>query len=261
MKLSSVMRNLIQPKKAIILPIILPLFLAVAQSLEGSILFIEDFETDGLGTRYTGTGIFSDGTDDYFTRTDGSTEASGIPGFSNFGGTYFWAGEDMDATENPGALCLLDFSGINLASFPSIQVSLDLGAGSGSAFDSVDDFLLVQYRVDAGPWQTALAFQNNGQVYNGPLLQDTDLDGIGDFGQAGLALQTYTSPALAVAGAFMDIRIDTLMTSGFEEIAFDNLTVTAVPEPSATALILALSALLMIRANAFSRIRGNESQT
>ena len=258
------MRKLIHSKQSQILPIILPLFLAAGQALEGSILFLEDFETDGLGTRYTGTGVFNDGADDYFMRTDGVTEASGIPAFTNFGGSYFWAAEDVDSTDNPGGICMLDFAGIDLASFGGIRISLDLGAGSGSAFDSVDDFLFLQFRVDAGPWQTALSFQNNGQVYNGPLLQDTDLDGIGDWGQATLALQTYNSPDLAVTGSILDLRIDTLMTSGYEEVAFDNLTVTGlatIPEPSATALALAVSAMLALLGKRFlPRWENTESQ-
>jgi hypothetical protein len=258
------MRNLIQPYQTRIVPFILPLFLAAGLPLKGSILFLEDFETDGLGTRYSGTGVFTDGADDYFIRTDGFTEASGIPAFTNFGGSYFWALEDVDSTDNPGGLSMLDFAGIDLASAGLIQFSLDLGAGGGSVFDSVDDFVHLQFRVDTGPWQTALSFQNNGQVFNGPLLQDTDFDGIGDWGQAGLALQTYTSATFNVSGSVLDLRIDALMTSGFEEVAFDNLTVTglaSIPEPGATTLALAVAALLaLLGRNFLPRWERNESQ-
>ena len=224
-------------------------------------MLFEGFETDGLNTRYTTTGLFSDGADDYFTRTDGATEASGIPSYTSFGGSYFWAAEDIDASDNPTGLALLDFSSISLTDIPSIQISLDLGAGSSSAFDSVDDFLFVQYRVDGGAWENALAFQNDGTTFNGPLLQDTNFDGIGDTTILDLDFQTFTSSPLAVNGSLLDLRIDTFMTGGGEAVAFDNITITAVPEPTTYTLIASAIALLFVMRKRFFSQRENESQT
>ena len=244
----------------ILLPMVLPLAILSSPTLNASVLLLETFETDGLGTRYTGTGVFTDGVDDYFIRTDGITEASGIPAFTGFGGSYYWAGEDVDATENTDGLALLDFSGIDLAEFPAIQISIDIGAGSNSAFDSIDDFVMVHYRVDSGSWSTALAFQNNGQVFNGPLMQDTDFDGIGDTTELGLAFQTVTSVALPVSGSLLDVRIDTFMTSGSEAIGFDNVQVIGVPEPNLIAAAFGMASLLLVAARRFLPLRGNESQ-
>ncbi len=243
-----------------IIPIVLPLAILASPSLSAGILLTETFETDGDGSRYDVTGGFTDGVDDYFIRTDGITEASGIPDFTGFSGSYFWAAEDIDASENTSGLALLDFSGIDLTGFPSIQVSLDIGAGSNSAFDSVDDFVLVQYRIDSGAWNTALAFQNNGQTFNGPLLNDTDFDGIGDTTELGLAFQTITSPAIPVSGSVMDLRIDTFMTSGSEAVGFDNLQVVGVPEPNLTAAVFGLASLLLLVARRFLPQREDESQ-
>jgi hypothetical protein len=228
--------------------------------LMGSIVFLETFETDGEGITYTSTGSFTDGIDDYFIRTDGSTEATGIPTYTGFGGSYFWAAEDIDATENTTGLALLEFSGISIAEIPFIEISLDIGAGSDSAFDSLDDFIFVQYRVDAGAWTTAIAFQNNGQVYNGPLLKDTDFDGIGDGTFLTLDLQTVSSPELSVSGTVLDLRIDTLMTSGSEAVAFDNIQVIAVPEPRTTALLISLAASLTILRKRFLPQREDKSR-
>lgn len=233
----------------------------VTASLSANNLFLESFETDGLGSRYLATGMFSDGSDDYFIRTDGISEATGIPSFIGFEGSYFWAAEDIDATENTAGVALLDFPGISLESFPQIQISLSIGAGSNSVFDSVDDFVLVQYRFDAGGWETALAFQNNGQTFNGPLLQDTDFDSIGDSHELGLAFQTLTSETITATGSFMDIRIDTYMTSGSEAIGFDSLRVTGVPEPGTTALVMGITALMLLLSRNFLLPRRNRSQT
>jgi hypothetical protein len=255
------MRNSIRTNTLRTTALFLPFLALQAGNLEAAILFSESFETDGEGTRYTSTGSFTDGADDYFTRTDGSTEASGIPAFSGFDGTYFWAAEDIDAAENTSGVALLEFTGIDLASFPAVQISLQIGAGSNSAFDNVDDFVLVEYRVDAGPWQSALAFQNNGQTFNGPLLQDTDFDTIGDGVELGLVFQGITSQSLSTPGSFLDLRIDTLMTSGSEAVGFDNIQVIGVPEPGTSALAFGVTALLLMAARRFLPRREDESQT
>lgn len=259
-KLSLVMRNSTRTH-SIRLIVILSSLAFQGNLLEATLLFSETFETDGEGTRYTSTGSFTDGSDDYFIRTDGSTEASGIPAFTGFGGSYYWAAEDIDAAENTTGVALLEFTGIDLASFPQVQISLQIGAGSNSAFDNVDDYVLVEYRVDAGPWQSALAFENNGQTFNGPLLHDTDFDTIGDGIELGLAFQEVTSLSLASSGSFLDLRIDTLMTSGSEAIGFDNILVTGVPEPGTTALAFGMAALLLISVRRFLPQREDESQT
>ena len=165
--------------------------------------------------------------------------------------SYFWAAEDIDAAENTTGQAILDFTSISLADFPAIQISLDIGAGSDSAFDSVDDFLFVQYRIDNGIWNTALAFQNSGQVFNGALYQDTDFDGIGDGVEIGLAMQGISSEVIPVSGSFIDVRIDTLMTSGSEAVAFDNVQVIGVPEPNTVALIFGIASLALIARKRF----------
>ena len=240
------MRQITKHKPLAIIPYVFSFLIFSGPHLHAGILFTESFETEGLGSRYTASGNFTDGTDDYFTRTDGFTEASGIPAFTGFTGSYFWAAEDIDAAENVAGEAILDFSSISLDDFPAIQITLEIGAGSDSAFDSIDDFLFVQFRVDSGSWTSALAFQNGGQVYNGALYQDTDFDGIGDGTELGLAMQTISSAIIPVSGSLIDLRIDTLMTSGSEAVAFDNVQVIGVPEPNTTALIFAIASLLMI---------------
>ncbi|HSH09613.1 MAG TPA: hypothetical protein VK995_04460 [Oceanipulchritudo sp.] len=254
------MRQITHTKPLQLIPLCLPLIFLSGTSLEAGIILLEDFETDGSGTRYTATGEFTDAVSDYFTRTDGLTDPSGIPPYTGFGGSWFWALEDTDSPDNTAGATLLDFTGIDLTDTSSFRISLDIGAGSGSAFDSVDDFLLVQYRIDAGNWETALAFQNNGQTFNGPLMLDTDFDGIGDAFELGLAMQTISSAAFPVSGLFMDLRIDTLMTSGSEAVAFDNITVMSVPEPQTTALAFSIASLLLILGRHFLLQRENESR-
>lgn len=266
MRLISDMKKQVHTRSFSLLPFTLPLVLLGGPSLEAVIILNEDFESDGEGGRYTTTGSFSDGAGDYFIRTDGLSGPSGVPAFSGFGGAYFWAAEDVDAPENPDGLALIDFSGIALDGFSAIDISLDIGAGSSSAFDSLDDFVLVQFRVDAGSWESALAFQNDGTRFNSALLQDTDFDGIGDGSLLGLELQTFSSGDLPVSGTFLDLRIDTLVNAGGEAVAFDNVQITgvplaAVPEPALGSLLAgALTGILLLLRRYFLRQPENESR-
>jgi hypothetical protein len=220
--------------------------LICGKSLCADVLFEEGFETDGLGVRYFATDTFTDGQDDYFIRTDGSTEASGIPAYSGFSGNYFWAAEDTDASDNPSGLSMLDFPAIDLGEFTAITISLDIGAGSQSTFDSIDDFVFVQYRIDAGSWTTALSFQNDGTTFNSLLQEDTDFDGIGDGTVLDLSLQTFSTSSIPVAGSFMDLRIDTVLNGGGEAVAFDSVRVSSVPEPAHAAFALGALAIIFL---------------
>jgi hypothetical protein len=240
------MKKQLQSKNLLLIPIVLPLSLLCTQSVEASILFLETFETNGLGTRYIATNSFSDGADDYFTRTDGNSGATGIPEYTHYGDTWYWAAEDTDSSDNPTGEAILDFTGINLAGFDAFQISLDIGAGSIVAFDSVDDFVLVQYRIDAGTWQTALAFQNDGQTFNSNLRHDVNFDGIGEGTMLGFSLQTFTSSSFPTTGNLLDVRIDTVMNGNGEAVAFDNILVVGVPEPAAMVLVFGLVAGLLI---------------
>jgi hypothetical protein len=245
-----------------IVPLILPILFTFSPEARAAIIFSEDFETDGEGTRYRSHSAFSDGDGDYFIRTDGLTGPSGVPAYEGFGGSFFWAAEDVDANDNPTGFGILDFSGISLSGTTSFEISLDIAAGSTAAFDSVDDFLFVQYRFDGGPWETALAFQNDGERFNSALLRDTDFDGIGDSDPLGLDFQTARSGFLASTGNLLDLRIDTFMTSGGEAVAFDNLNVTAVavPEPALGGLLTAAGAGLLLLRRKFLPQKENESR-
>jgi len=245
-----------------LIPFLLPVLGTLATETQATILFSEDFETDGEGSRYSSTGLFSDNGDDYFTRITGDSNPSGLPAYTGFGGSAFWAAEDIDSNDNPTGLALLDFSGIDLSGAAAFTISIDLAAGSVSSFDSADDFLLVQFRLDGSAWQTALAFQNDGTRYNTGLHLDSDQDGIGEGPTLGLELATFTSPAFPNPGSLMDLRIDTFMTGNEEAVAFDSLRVTAVPEPEVFALFLSSFILIaLFGRKSFLPQRENESQT
>ena len=80
------------------------------------------------------------------------------------------------------------------------------------------------------------------------------------YGEFLLAFQTIASANLPVTGSFMDIRIDTLMTSGSEAIGFDNIQVMGVPEPNTTAIVFSLASLILLLTKQFLPRRENVSR-
>lgn len=230
-----------------------------AASLHAAILFQEGFETDGEAVRYTTTESFTDGDSDYFMRTDGTEGSLYLPDYTGFGGSWFMAAEDIDSSDNPSQSALLDITGIDISTASNFTISLDVAAGYSGKFDAADDFLEVAYRIDNGSWLPALSFQNDGSRYNSDLFLDHDFDGIGSGDPLGLELTTFTSDPISVAGAgFLDLRVDAVFNAGGEAVAYDNVTVTAVPEPATTAVIAAFAAACLAFRRSLSPKRGHQ---
>ena len=78
-------------------------------------LFEEDFETDGSGVRYTASEECTDGSGDFFTRTDGSNIGSFVEYFSP-SNTWYWAAMDTDGTpECNSAIQTITWTGIDIS--------------------------------------------------------------------------------------------------------------------------------------------------
>ncbi len=204
------------------------LLFAVSTVFTQTIEWQESFETDGDGgVRYQTSNFFNDGTNDHFNRTDGSDIGNVSGAYSAMDGTYFWAAEDTD--DNGG-----DEVKEKMITFNSISVSGNglvfkglFGAGNengagASAYDAAD-YMIVEYSVDGGAFTKGLEFryENNGDLYNEPLLQDTDFDGNGDGVKLVTAMQEITF-ALPSVTSSIQFRILVYMDSEDEEVAFDN---------------------------------------
>jgi len=192
-----------------------------------ALIFVEDFETDGNPARYTTSNVeFTDGSGDFFLRTDGSD----IGSFYNVAmpsGSFYFAVMDTDGEPEGGVNLSLDFTGIDISGFSNIMVSgLFAEDDDGSNQDWDDDTSVqVQVQVDGGGYTTLFAFEAKGGTNSEPRL-DTDLDGVGD----GTALtDTFAEfgAALGMTGSTLDIRIlfDNL-DAGDEDISLDAITVT-----------------------------------
>jgi hypothetical protein len=211
----------------------------VGKSNAAVVLFFEDFQSQS-SPNYTSYGSFSDGDNDYSMRIDALSRPNGLPAYQTPTTNAFWGVEDVDAPENPAGVAIIQFSEIVLDSSFDVVFSLQVAAGSTTAFDGLDDFLIVEYRINSGPWTTALSLQNDGSQFNSALSQDNDFDGIGDGPPLSLAFQEIASDPISLPNSLMDVRIDAYFNADEEAVAFDNFRIVAIPEPSQIALFLGI---------------------
>ncbi|MBC58490.1 MAG: hypothetical protein CL814_16350 [Confluentimicrobium sp.] len=192
-----------------------------------SIIYREDFETDGNGTRYT-TSVpeFTDGSGDFFTRTDGSTIGSfySVTGFS---GAYYFAVMDTNGEAPFASTVSLSIGGVDIAGYSSIVISGLFAEDDDSTNQDwdADSLVYVEAQVDGGGYAKVLQFASGGFTNSEPGL-DTDFDGIAD-GPALTATFTNYIAALSGTGSVLDLRITfENLEAGDEDISIDDITVS-----------------------------------
>lgn len=239
------------------------LFIAIAllialPAMAQTVIWQEDFETDGNGTRYIVSNEFYDTVDDYFGRIHGPTleyffggsgqtiELSGTDivaqngNYTNYNGSYYMAGEDQDDTGGTGAdgvdektlTFTIDISNDDTFTFKGL-----FGAGNEGGCDPTNgydstDYIEVSYNVDGAGDVLALRFSADidctgpGDNSNHDLYFDPDMDGDGGEGtlMSGV-MQEFSFPF--PDGDSVVITVETHADSGEEELAFDYLRVEA----------------------------------
>ncbi|MEL6915487.1 MAG: ExeM/NucH family extracellular endonuclease [Pseudomonadota bacterium] len=194
-----------------------------------AIVFKEDFETVGNGTRYT-TSIpeFSDGFGDFFIRTTG-TDIAGSYDVSGVEGDAFFAAQDIDG-EGAASQQTLTFSGIDISGFENLQFSAlfaeDDASDTNEDWDA-SDFVRVDFQIDGGGYSPLFAIENDGSTFNSAPLIDTDFDGTGDGAEITDAFSRYGA-AIAGTGTSLDLRFTFDLNAGDEDIAIDDIVVEGV---------------------------------
>jgi hypothetical protein len=215
-----------------------------------SILYTENFESDGEGSRYTSntfnfcTGA-PGGNPDYFLRTN--TNPVLPPGTCTIGfgsavtpdavvlcgscGSFFWASEDIRSSSpvpNANPPGDITTNSINVTGYGTLTVSLFLGTGSNNnvRWESADS-INIQASLNAGPFRTVGRFTGEGRT-GGRLRLDANLDGTGEgtaVDQNTLAQYTFSIPG---TGSNLRIKLDFDQIGGTEEIAVDLIQVTGI---------------------------------
>ncbi len=227
----------------------------LCQNLEAQRSTIYSNSFENCEDEYTEFGSFSDGSSDYFIRTNSgsasdddrvkcasSIATSGEIVFTNTNGFYY-TGEDVDRsaenpnTSNPGDFGSqqyssgVHFANINVASFSDIEIELNVASafdtGGGKTFETGDYLKIFVDPVNDGNWQLIGAFEADLGIVYRPLKQDTNFDGNGDGAVITPNFTTFTFDVPDNA-TNMNIRIEVNSTAGNQEIAFDELSITGI---------------------------------
>jgi Ca2+-binding RTX toxin-like protein len=202
-----------------------------------AIIFVENFEKDRNGRRYnTSIPEFSDGSDDFFNRTDGSNISNSYQ-VLNPEESFYFAAQDIDA-EGANSQQTLTFSEINITEITNIKFSVLLAendTSNGSSNWDNSDFVLFEYQIDDGGYYKLLGIENDGSTFNSAPYIDTDFDGIGDGIEITNTFQSFSNYIHKV-GSKLDLRITFNLNSADEDIAIDQIKITGdpnIPNPTA----------------------------
>jgi predicted extracellular nuclease/2',3'-cyclic-nucleotide 2'-phosphodiesterase (5'-nucleotidase family) len=186
-------------------------------------LFEESFETDGNGDRYnTSVAEFSDGSGDFFTRTDGDNIGSFYQ-VEGQDGDYFFAGMDLDGEGDAGTQTL-SFQNIDISGYSNLNLSFLLAEdddGSSQDWDA-DSAFYIEASIDGGDYAEIFRVEASGGTNTEPAV-DTNGDGVGD---GTVLTDTFGQFVAGIDGTgdSLDLRVtfDNL-DAGDEDIAIDNI--------------------------------------
>ncbi|MCF7920766.1 MAG: hypothetical protein K9N06_12710 [Candidatus Cloacimonetes bacterium] len=181
-----------------------------------------DFETAGGYT--TDPVEFVLNTTDYFTRTNGGNIAAT---FTSIQGSYYFAGQDIDAgTALPAELLIddIDISG-NSSLGLSVYLAEDDASDSNEDWDALD-YVHFSYDIDnSGSFTELLWIEGQTAATNVAPAIDTDFDGNGDGTLITDAFTEFTA-SITGSGSLLDIKILFSLDSGDEDIALDNIVIS-----------------------------------
>ncbi len=206
--------------------------LLLAQQAGAAGLFIESFEND---TQFTvSSGLFSDGGFDYLGLTSGNygggAAPSGLKTYTGFSGSFL-SGMDLDGE---GATLPVDITWSNIDI--SGHDNLEFSGLFAEAFDApgdidFDDFLVVSYAIDGGPYQTLVDFRLDvaePDNFNGIFREDTNGDNRGEGAMLSDNASNFTK-SIAGTGNSLDLRLTARVNAGDEDFAVDTFAINGTP--------------------------------
>lgn len=169
------------------------------------------------------------------TRYFKQTTAGGINttfGYTGIQGTQFWAGEDIDAVptgvaNEQSAQQNVTWSAINISGKTDLSFRGLFATGISTVWDhgtstASADYMIVEARIDGGPWTTIINFRPNAlNNTNGALAIDANNDGLGD-GTALSNVFAEFSANITGTGTTLELRCAVNSNTLAEELAFDN---------------------------------------
>lgn len=200
-------------------------FLISSLMFSQTVIYQESFETDANGTNYNTSILeFSDGGNDYFTRTDGSNIATNVE-ITGIDGAYFFGAQDIDG-EGASLPVTLSTVSADVSALSSIDFVIALAEDAdGSNFDwDPDDYVHIFYSLDGGANQNLLWIEADiDSGFNGAAAEDTNFDGLGDGMVLTDVLTDFNKTIDVSSASSIEIIIEFNLNSGDEDIALDNI--------------------------------------
>ncbi len=197
--------------------------------VQSEVFLYEDFE-DAAVLYTVPDGEWTDGSNDYFTRVDGTNISAGVS-LSNLQGSGWFGAQDTDADGHENDGTVMTFTGISLpeglrALYFSIFLAEDDSDDGNEDWDA-DTALHIKYRFDgAAQWSDLLWVEALPGGYNKEPAIDMDFDGVGDAGNEITDTFTQFQRSIPLPGNenSVDIRIEFInMDGGDEDIGIDDI--------------------------------------
>ncbi|MCK6640308.1 MAG: T9SS type A sorting domain-containing protein [Bacteroidia bacterium] len=171
----------------------------------------------------------------YFFRTplSGINTSFSVTGIQ---GTNCWAAEDVDNGNLQTAHQNVTWTGINISGRTGLQFRGLFGTGGATgAFDNTavsgngTDYMIAEYRIDGGPWTSAVRFLPISTVASTLLGLETTGDSIGEnVSTLSNTMQEFQFN-ISGTGTTMEIRVKVFCNSLVEEMIFDDIRLYEVP--------------------------------
>ncbi|MCB0807058.1 MAG: lamin tail domain-containing protein [Bacteroidales bacterium] len=217
--------------KRLKLPLVAIAFLlAVSASFGQTPIYTLDFET--AGGYSTSVAEFTDNGGDFFIRTDGSDFGSYVV-YNNIQGSFYFAAMDLDG-EGATLPLFLDIDDIDISGQSNLVFSVYLAEDDDGTNQDWDgpDYVHFSYDVDnSGSFTNLLWIEGLTAGTNQPPHIDTDFDGIGDGAEITSDFTKYTVN-IPVTGSLLDIKIEYSLDSGDEDLAIDDIQISAGTGPA-----------------------------
>lgn len=183
-------------------------------------ILIEDFETNGEGSRYTTVGLQDPGTNNKFFKRGiaGNFNWFGSPSLSGENGAYYFG--VRNSGNSPVSLTL---NSTAITGYYDVNVCVLLASiGNPKA----NDYYKVEYQIDGGNWVTLTEFRRSAPPYK--LAEDTNGDGLGDGVQLTDVFQDFCF-SIPTTGNQIGIRVVSNASGSTSGFAFDYIRVTGIP--------------------------------
>ncbi len=189
--------------------------------------YLINLNFENSGGYSTSIAEFTDGTSDYFLRTNGDDINSNVE-FNNIQGSYYFTAQDIDG-DGASIPASITIDGIDISSQGNLEFSIYIAEDDdGSQQDWDDpDYLHIDYDIDnSGIFTNLIHVEGSGGRNTEPKI-DTNFDGTGN-GTAITNTFTKFTASIPGTGSSLDIKITFNLGGAQEDIAIDNVQLSGV---------------------------------